>query len=310
VALNQTHYHFGENTGTESTYRVLAAPNFPVMMPPAPGRTFLCRIGVQATGGVAHNNTAWQWQYRHTPKSTGIPGAWTNVTATSAVIRTGTTTVFADAAHCTKRLTDLTGTFEASGAGCTHDGSAGGAANDIVANGNSETLIGLGIVNGDTAVGDLIELRVLANGAVLAAYDVVPAVTVATTVLAIESRTAAEHVSVSAPVARISGTVVGIGVVGLANADLADPDLTFTINVWGTTVPGSTDPADYTAHLQGPDVTNCGILGTKGKYNGLFIPPEFAFQQEIPEGVVRVLAKFVPSRTVTFGADATILGDV
>jgi hypothetical protein len=312
MALNQTQFHFGQESGAEATYPVLAADNFGVMLPPAPGRTMLCRIGVQATGGVAHANTALTWQYEHTPKATGTPSAWTNITTTSAVIRTGSTTVFANGANCTKRLTSLTGTFEASGAGCTHDGSAGGSANDIAANGCSETLIGLGIVNADTAVGDRIRLRVINGGGPLASYTVFPEIVVGINLAAIQARDTTEQITDSVPVAKIVGTQVMVAVVGLNDTDLADTGLAFTANVWGTTVQGSTDPADYTTLLQGPYGHTLGTTGTKGKYNGLLIPPEFAFSPDVPEGIKRVLVKVQTNKAANgpWGVDGTIMGDV
>ena len=309
MALTQAACHFGEASGTEANYRVLAAQNFGVSLPP--GRAILARIGVQATGGVAHANTAWQWQYEHTPKATGTPSAWTNVTTTSAVVRTGATAVFADGANCTQRITGLTGTFEASGAGCTHDGSAGGAANDIAANGNSETLIGLQVINADTAVGDTIRLRLLANGSPLGTYSQFPTILVAANILSVSARDTSEQVSTSAAVSRISGTSVGLAVVGLSAADLADSTLSFVFTVWGTTVQGSTDPADYTVPLDGPSGFACGNTGTKpGKYLGLPIPPEYSFTANFTQDIERVLARVTANKSVTWGVDATITGDV
>jgi hypothetical protein len=251
-----------------------------------------------------------QWQYRLTPKATGVPGNWTDITTTSAVVRTGATGVFANGANCTKRLSG-TGTFESSAAGCTHDGSAGGAANDIVASGNSETEIGLQLINADVAVGDVVELRVVGtSGVAFGTYAQTPAILVGANVLAIQARDASEQVSVSASVARINNTQVQVAVVGLSATDLADSTLAFTQSVWGTTVPGSTDPADYTIPLYGPDVSSCGVTGTKGKYNGLPIPPGFTFAANFTEDIKRVLAKVTASKSVTWGLDASIVGDV
>jgi hypothetical protein len=308
MALNQNRYHFGSESGTESTYPVLAAANFPIMHPP--GRGLLCRVNAQASGGVAHANTAFQWRYRHTPKATGVAGAWTDITTSSAVARTGSTTVFTNGANCTQRLAG-TGTFEASGAGCTHDGSSGGAANDIAANGCSETAIGIQIINADTAVGDLVELRVESGGTPLAGYDAVPTIRVAANILAIQSRDTSEQVSVSAAVARIVGTQVCLGVVGLSASDLADSALAFSFTVWGTTVVGSTDPADYTIPISGPDGFTCGTTGKAGtKYAGMNIPPEYCFVADVPEGTRRVLARVTASKPVTWGLDAAVTGDV
>lgn len=304
MALTLSHYRFGLAEGTESTHGWLAAQDKAVMLPP--GRPFLLRFCVQADA-TGLNNVDSQFQYQH-ERAGSILQDWTNVTTTSAVVRTGSTTVFTNGQHCTQRLGG-TGTFEATGAGCTHDGTSGGAANDIPASGNSETLIGLQIIGADTAIGDIIRFRLTRdNGTLLDTYAVVPEIRVGVEILAIESRAASQHTSLTAPVTKISGTQVGVECVGMSAADLADDTLTMEMNVWGTTVVGSTDPADYTFHLYGPDTWVGGQTGKTGtKYGGMSIPPGFTFAREIPEGVRRVLATFVPSRTTTFGADASLV---
>jgi hypothetical protein len=301
VALTQSHYRFGVAELAQNTHGWLAAEDKPVMLPP--GRAFLCRACVQANG-TGENNVVMQWRYRLTPKATGIPGNWIDITTTSAVVRTGSTTVFTNGQNCTKRLSG-TGTFESSAAGCTHDGSAGGASNDIVANGNSETEIGLQLINTDVTVGDVVELRVeRAAGVAMNAYTFTPSILVGANVLAIQSRDTSLHTSLPASVAKINGTQVQVEGVGLSASDLADTTLGIIMNVWGTTVPGSTDPADYTTHLYGPDAWQGSA--NPGK-DGMPIKPGFTFAQNIPEGVVRVLTTFQPNKTVTLGEDASIV---
>jgi hypothetical protein len=309
MALTQSHFRFGLAELAESTHGWHAAEDFGIMI--APGRAFLCRACVQNDASGASNNLVMQWQYRHTSKATGIAGDWTNITTTSAVARTGATTVFANGANCTKRLSG-TGTFEASAAGCTHDGSAGGAANDIVASGNSETEIPLQIINADTAVGDLVELRVVGtSGVAFGTYSQVPSILVAASILDIQARDTTEQVSVSASVNRINGTQVTMAFVGLSPTDLADDTFTFAVGVWGTTVPGSTDPADYTVLLSGPNVLYASNgTGTKGKYTGMLIPPEYTFAVNVTQDIRRVLAKVTASKSTTWGVDAGITGDV
>jgi hypothetical protein len=303
MALTLSHFRFGEASGTESTHPWLAAEDRGIMLPP--GRPILCRATVQADA-TGQANCVMQWQ-RRLLRAGAVVSDWADVTTTSSVVRTGATAVFANGANCTKRLSG-TGTFESSAAGCTHDGSAGGAANDIAANGNSETLIGIQIIGADTAIGDDVELRITRGGTTLLnTYAVVPAIRVGVEILAAQSRDASLHHSISAPVTKISGTLVSGECMGMSAADLADDTLVIEMNVWGTTVVGSTDPADYTVHLQGPMVETCGNLATKGKYNGMHVPPQFTFASEMAEGVRRVLVTFQPSRTVTFGADASLL---
>ena len=300
MALTQSHYRFGVAELAESTHGWLAAEDKPIMLPP--GRPFLLRFCVQANL-VGLNNVDNEFQYRLTPKATGIPGNWTNITTSSAVVRTGSTSVFTNGQNCTKRLSG-TGTFETSAAGCTHDGSSGGTTNDIISLGNSETLIGLQIINADTAVGDVIEFRLTRDGGTLLdSYDVVPFVRVGIEILTAQSRDTSLHTSLTAAVTKISGTLVEIACMGMSAADLADNTLIMTQNVYGTTVVGSTDPADYTTHLYGPDIWTGGATAK----DGMPVKPGFGFAQDIPEGVVRVMATFQPNKTVTFGADATVV---
>lgn len=295
MALSFTHYRFGSVDGTESTHGWLAGIDRDIIrLPGAPG-AFLLRGTLQETAGVAENNVAGDVRYRLNG------GAWIIVTTTSAVVRTGANAVYANNANTTKRLTG-TGTFESSSQGCTTDGTFGGTAMDIVASGNAEFLIGLQIINADVAVGDLIEFAVFVSGVIVPA-SVTPAVRVSTEVLPIQSRDTSVHNSITVGVTKISGTLVSVECIGMSGTDLADPDLSMTMSVWGTTVVGSTDPADYTISLYGPDVWSGGGTGK----DGLPIEPGFGFAQDIPEGVRRVMATFVPSRTTTFGAQATIV---
>lgn len=305
MALTLSHFRFGVAELAESTHGWLAAEDKPIMLPP--GRPFLLRFCVQADA-TGLNNVDNEFQFRQLRGGVEIVG-WTNITTTSAVVRTGSTTVFANATNCTKRLSG-TGTFEASGAGCTHDGTSGGTANDIVANGNSECLIGLQILGAGTVVGDVIEFRLTRDGGVLLdTYAVIAALQVGVEILAPQSRDTSLHTSISAGVNKISGTTVQIECVGMSAADLADVDLAVEMNVWGTTVVGSSDPADYTTRLYGPDTWRGSMIGKAGsKYGGMPVPPGFAFAStNVIEGTRRVLVTFQASRTTTFGADATIV---
>lgn len=300
MALTVDHYRFGTVEGTESTHGWKAGENRDpqLIIPGVPGQ-YLLRVGLQ-NNGTASNNSVMQHQRRQTRAGVVIAD-WANINnVDSTVVRTGSTTVFTNGQNCTKRLS-CTGTFEASGAGCTHDGSAGGAANDVVANGCTETILGCQVLAADTQVGDLIEHRVVDGSGVPYAATVTPSFRVGLEVLAVQSRDTSVHFSQSAGVTKIANTLVNVECSGMSPADLADATLTMEMNVWGTTVVGSTDPADYTVHLYGPDVWSGGSTGK----DGLPVKPGFGFSQDIPEGVRRVLATFQPSRTVTFGANAT-----
>lgn len=171
MALAQTHYRFGVDSGTESTHGWHAAED----VTPAQGvipvdTTFLLRFNVQASGGVAHSNIDFQF----TVSRNG--GAFQNITTSSTIARAVPAAAFVDAASTTKRLSG-TGTFEASSNGCTEDGLSGGNNNDIVANGCSECECGLQIRSADVANGDVLAFRLTSPDAAIT-YTVTPSYTV------------------------------------------------------------------------------------------------------------------------------------
>ena len=170
MAVTQSHYRFGIDEGTESTHGWYAAEDAnPGLNAISFGKTFLLRFTLQCDGTL-QSNVDPEFQYRLNG------GTWTQITTSSAVVKAVTPTCWADAANTTQRLSG-TGTFEASSAGCTVDGIAGGAAMDIVANGNAETECALQLVGNDLRPGDLIEFRLTRDGAVLIdTYAVTPAI--------------------------------------------------------------------------------------------------------------------------------------
>lgn len=172
MAVTQSHYRFGVNSGTEATHTWYANED----ANPAAGTipldtTFLLRFCLQCDG-TAQSNVDAEFQVRKNG------GAYQNITTSSTIVRAVTTTVFADAANTTKRLSG-TGTFETSSAGCTHDGVSGGTAFDIVASGNGETECSMQIRSVDVVNGDLLEFRLTRDGGVvLDTYAVTPAITI------------------------------------------------------------------------------------------------------------------------------------
>src|SRR3990167_3375021 len=171
VNLHTTHYRFGIDELAESTHGWHAnLDTNPAQGVIAVDTTFLLRFTVQETGGTAAGNTDQQFACRLNG------GTWQDITTTSTIVKAVTTTVFANGADLTKRLTG-TGTFESSGDGGTHDGLSGGAQNDIVASGNSETECALQIVSGDVVNNDSIEFRLTSPDFTIT-NDVVPTLTV------------------------------------------------------------------------------------------------------------------------------------
>jgi hypothetical protein len=301
MALTLSHYRFGIAEGTEANHSWLAGVDRPCNRMPGANGEFLLRMCVQADA-TGLNNVDNEFQFRHSRGGVVLVD-WTNITTSSSVVRTGAVSVFTNGQHCTTRLPG-TGTFEATGAGCTHDGTSGGTANDIQANGYSETEIGLQIINADTAIGDLIEFRLTRDGGVLLDnYAVTPFVHVAVEILDVQSRVAGTYNSITAGVNKIDNTAIDVEVTGLTDADLADTGLTIIMTVMGTTVVGSTDPADYTVEVNPPSNWTGGQGVGK---DGMPYKPAFAFLGQFAEDVRRVMVKFETNKTVSFGAQATI----
>lgn len=174
MALTQSHYRFGIDQLTESTHGWYAnqdtSPQQGALPLDAP---FLLRFCVQANA-TGLNNVDFEFQYRRNG------GTWTNITTTSTVVKAVAATALTNGGNCTKQLSG-TGTFESTGAGQTETGVSGGANNDIVSNGNSETECGLQIVSANVTSGDTLEFRLTRDGGVLLdTYAVTPSYQLAT----------------------------------------------------------------------------------------------------------------------------------
>lgn len=261
MALTQSHYRFGVAELLEATHGWLAAEDKPIMLPPA--RPFLLRFCVQAdaTGLVNVDN---EFQFRQT-RGGSVLVDWTNITTSSSVVRTGSTTVFTNGQNCTKRLSGA-GTFESSAAGCTHDGTSGGTANDIVANGNSETEIGLQILGADTAIGDVIEFRLTRDGGTLLdSYAVIASLTVALEVFPIATR----QPGVLGP----SEKTIPSGAAGkqwrvvtdIAQAKLDDPTVAFDLRMYLQNSDTSWPTPDWGVH---DEFAGCTFVGGPNKGRG------------------------------------------
>lgn len=175
MAVTQSHFRFGLNSGTESTHGWHANEDTnPATGVIVLGTTFLLRFTLQCDG-TAQSNIAPEFQCRKNG------GAYQAITTSSTICKAVTTSVFANAANTTKRLSG-TGTFETTSAGCTHDGISGGTAFDIVASGNGETECALQLNIADLVPGDVVDFRLTRDGGVLlGTYAVTPSVTVAAT---------------------------------------------------------------------------------------------------------------------------------
>lgn len=165
IDLRQSQFAFGLDDGTEASHTIgTIGANFvaPLDTP------FLIRFAIWETGGSNALNLVQQFQYSRNG------GTWTDITTTSTVVKSVAVGAFTNGQNCTQRLS-AHGTFESSGAGCTEDGSSGGNANDLQANGSTETECGIQIISTDVEQGDDIEFRVRVTGPTTTiAYDTSP----------------------------------------------------------------------------------------------------------------------------------------
>lgn len=226
--LRQTHFRFGIEELLEATHGWYAAEDTDVSLPV--DTTFLLRFVEQEVGGTAAANTDAQFQYNKNG------AGWVDITTSSSVVKAVTTSVFAEAANCTKRLSG-TGTFETSGKGCTVDGLSGGSANDIVASGNSETECALQIIGADVTPGDSIQLRFRSPDWTVT-YDITPTLTVSSGNITVTPDVLSLTITLYAPVADITENVWVIpGVLSLTITTYAP---TIDIQAVGITVtPGT-----------------------------------------------------------------------
>jgi hypothetical protein len=188
MALTQSHFRWGVDSGTESTHGWHAAEDAQFAVPL--DTTVLLRFCVQASGGVAHGNTDLQFQFAVNG------GAFANVTTSSSPVRAVAAVALTNGGNCTKRLSG-TGTFETTGAGQTEDGLSGGTANDIAANGNSETECGLQLLSAGLSNGDVVTFRLTSPDAAIA-IGVTPSVTIT---IAQQSRAQLSWAELEAPTA-------------------------------------------------------------------------------------------------------------
>ena len=206
VNLHTNHFRFGIDELAESTHGWHAAEDVnPAAGTPPLDTIFLLRFNVQETGGTAAANTDNTFQFRINA------GTWTGLTTTSVGPRAVAAVALTNGSACTKRLSG-TGTFEASGAGQTEDGTSGGAANDIAASGCSETECGMIVDDADVADNDVIQFRITSPDFTVT-NDVVPTVVIAAATDYIAPIVATTRMASIAPVRIVevvaSGTIPG-----------------------------------------------------------------------------------------------------
>jgi hypothetical protein len=235
MALRQNKFRFYQNNGTESTSTPLAAINTSISLQDGDETTFLIRFLIQSDASTAGTNTVVQFERNINA------GAFAAITTSSSIVRALTTSVFADAASTTAQLAG-TGTFESSSQGCTHDGSAGGAQMDIVANGNAETVCAVRLVAADVVPGDVIGIRISTTPTAITVYDQNATVTITAPPIVLGLDTGA--------VAGTGTDLLASGVLALDTAAgaLAGEDLTPIYVVQLDTAAITASGADVAAH--------------------------------------------------------------
>lgn len=312
MALTLNHYRFGIDSGTESTHGWHAAED----TVPEVGRiqcdtTFLLRFSVQETAGTAASNIVNQFQYRVNS------GTWTNVTTTSTHVRAIAATALTNGGNCTKRLSG-TGTFEATAAGQTEDGNSGGTANDIVANGNSETECGLQIVSSAVNLGDLIEFRLTTSPTAISTYAVTPSVKVAKNVsiptvptgsvvvaerTTLPTRLVATLLTLACAACTVTGRMPVTDVAGVADWPFAVP--TGTVTTTGVNFVAYDEYRSFWGTVPSVSVTTADMVGspTCGTHTVTGTAPvaRVAYQPVVPLGAIQATGT-----TVLLGAPAYV----
>ena len=131
MALRQAAFRFYNNDGAESTSTGLAAQNTSISREDGDESTFLIRFLIQSDAGTAGTNTVPQFQRNLNG------GAWGSIT-TSSNDRSRARNERVRRRGEYNQLAWRLGDVRTTSAGCTHDGTAGGAAFNIVANGRGE----------------------------------------------------------------------------------------------------------------------------------------------------------------------------
>ena len=122
------------------------------------------------------------------------------------------------------------------------------------------------------------------------------------TAFAAQLRAAGDYQSPAVVASKLKDHDVQIAPVGIAPADLANPNFSMQQFVEGSKLAsGNTDWAP----IYGPDVWNGGIINFR---TGVALQPGFIFRnQDIPDTIIRLRLRIITNISATWGFDATIL---
>ena len=159
------HRFFEDGTETGSTGK--AADDQNANISDTVDENIAIRIGVQEVGGGTDGATTDDYQLQRSLNG----GTWTDVTSSSSVVKGYTSANLTDAAATTQRMSAGSGTWIAGEISETD-----GLLTDfqLPKSRFTELLFAITTVAADITTGDAIDFRVLRNGAVLDAYNIVP----------------------------------------------------------------------------------------------------------------------------------------
>lgn len=164
-------FRFREDDGSETAATWLATENTNITGVDISSDAHLrVRIAAQETAGGAENNVDITLQYRVNT------GTWTNVSGSTTYVTYITSTFVANGTATTDQLATPTGTFLP---GTFVSVNASAARTSFLGNDHTEIEYSLNLLAADLAHGDVIEFRLLANGAAFTTYDYMPSATVA-----------------------------------------------------------------------------------------------------------------------------------
>ena len=175
ATFSQVAFRHREDDGSETGATWIAAENVGLTdLDVSTNRAVRTRVAVQETAGGANNNLDLTIQYRRNE------GAWLDVNASTVAVIFRTSPFVADQTPTTDQLSTPAGTF-AGGAFVSASGSE--ARISFEGNDHGENEYSLELVAADLDDGDVLEFRLLGDGAVLSSYPETPTITVAKAVV-------------------------------------------------------------------------------------------------------------------------------
>ena len=164
MALAQTQFRFGQNSGNEATHGWIAPQNQNIVY--APDTTFLLRFNIQNLDTEQASGPPFIVQlYR------SLNAGVKTLVAVGQPVVIPVASVLTEDADCTQRLTGGTGAFLADNDGQTEAATAGSGTISLGAGACTEVECSLQIVSAGVAHGDTLDFYIYVNGVQVTATD-------------------------------------------------------------------------------------------------------------------------------------------